>query len=72
MIKHPVPTKRIFELNILPSRDEMGKKAAGDVARAMNRFMKEKGRVNIVFAAAPSQDEFLDHLSKKETSTGPG
>jgi len=65
MIKRPLPTKRILELNVLPSRDEMGEMAAGDVSRAMNRFIKEKGSVNIVFAAAPSQDEFLVHLSRK-------
>jgi len=61
----PMPTKRILELNILPTRNEMGKMAAGDVARAMNRFIKERGSVNITFAAAPSQDEFLVHLSTK-------
>jgi glucosamine-6-phosphate deaminase len=65
MIKIRMPTRRIVELNILPTRDEMGKMAAGDVARAMNRFIKDKGSVNIVFAAAPSQDEFLAHLAKK-------
>jgi len=64
-MKNPMPTKRILELNILPTRDEMGKMAAGDVAQAMNRFIKERGSVNIVFAAAPSQDEFLVHLAKK-------
>lgn len=65
MIKNPMPAKRILELNILPTRDEMGKRAAGDVALAMNRFIKERGGVNIAFAAAPSQDEFLFHLSRK-------
>jgi glucosamine-6-phosphate deaminase len=65
MIKSSMPTKRILELNILPTRDEMGKMAAGDVAQAMNRFIKERGSVNIAFAAAPSQDEFLVHLSTK-------
>jgi glucosamine-6-phosphate deaminase len=65
MMKSPLPTKRILELNILPTRDEMGKTAAGDVAQAMNRFIKERGSVNIVLAAAPSQDEFLAHLTKK-------
>ncbi len=67
MIKRPPQNKRILELNILRSRDEMGKMAAGDVARSMNRFIKENGIVNIVFAAAPSQDEFLLHLSRKRT-----
>ncbi|MCL5808991.1 MAG: glucosamine-6-phosphate deaminase [Deltaproteobacteria bacterium] len=64
MTKSPIPTRRILELNILPTRDAMGKRAAGDVSRAMNRFIKERGNVNIAFAAAPSQDEFLFHLSR--------
>jgi glucosamine-6-phosphate deaminase len=65
MIKSSIPTKRILELNILSTRAEMGKMVAGDVARAMNRFIQESGSVNLVFAAAPSQDEFLVHLSAK-------
>jgi len=60
-----MPARRLLELNILPTRDEMGKRAAGDVALAMNRFIKERGSVNIAFAAAPSQDEFLFHLARK-------
>jgi len=60
-----MPAKRILELNILPTRGEMGKMAAAEVARAMSRFIEEKGNVNIAFAAAPSQDEFLAHLSRK-------
>ncbi len=67
MNKNQMPVKRSLELNILPSRDEMGKAAAGEVARAMNRFIKEKGKVNVVFAAAPSQNEFLAHLAKNRT-----
>jgi len=59
--------KRILELNILPNRDEMGKAAARDVAEAMKRFMKEKGKVNVVFAAAPSQNEFLAHLREDKS-----
>lgn len=59
--------KRSLELKILPSRDEMGKAAARDVARAISRFIKEKGNVNLVFAAAPSQDEFLAHLAKNKS-----
>jgi glucosamine-6-phosphate deaminase len=67
MEKNKSRHKRILELNIFPTRDEMGKAAAGDVARAMNRFIKEKGKVNVVFAAAPSQNEFLAHLSKNRS-----
>ena len=51
---------------LLDSADYMNTPlAAEDVAKAMNRFIKERGSVNIVFAAAPSQDEFLVHLSRK-------
>jgi glucosamine-6-phosphate deaminase len=56
--------KRTLELNILPNREEMGKAAAQDVSLAMKRTIKEKGGVTMVFAAAPSQNEFLAHLSK--------
>jgi hypothetical protein len=52
MIKSSIPTKRILELHILSTRAEMGKMAAGDVGRAMNRFIQESGSVNLVFAAA--------------------
>ena len=34
---------------------------------AMSRFIKEKGKVNVVFAAAPSQNEFLAHLAKNKS-----
>jgi glucosamine-6-phosphate deaminase len=56
--------KRSLELNILPNREEMGKTAARVVSRAMRRIIEEKGEVKVVFAAAPSQDEFLAHLCK--------
>jgi glucosamine-6-phosphate deaminase len=59
--------KRSLELNILPTRDEMGKVAARAVAEAMKRFIRVKGKVNVVFAAAPSQDEFLAHLVKNKS-----
>jgi glucosamine-6-phosphate deaminase len=64
MNKKSLPEKRSGELNVLPTRDEMGKMAGREVAAAMKRFVKEKGRVNVVFAAAPSQNEFLAHLRK--------
>ena len=64
------PVARSLELNVLSTRDEMGKAAARGVAEAMKRFIRERGRVNVVFAAAPSQDEFLAHLVKNK-SIGP-
>ena len=64
MKKEASNSNRSLELNILPTREEMGKIAARDVAEAMKRFIKEKGKVNMVFAAAPSQNEFLANLRK--------
>ena len=64
MKNEPSFRKRTLELNILPSREEMGRAAAGDVSQAMRRTIKEKGGVIMVFAAAPSQNEFLAHLSR--------
>jgi len=67
MEKEQFIRKQTLELSILPNREEMGKDAAREVSRAMKRIIKEKGRVNIVFAAAPSQDEFLAHLSRTKS-----
>jgi glucosamine-6-phosphate deaminase len=64
MKKNSLPADRSLEMNIFPTRDEMGKAAARDVSLAIARFIREKGKANVVFAAAPSQDEFLFHLSK--------
>jgi glucosamine-6-phosphate deaminase len=60
-------SRRTLELNVLRNRDEMGKAAAREVGAAMKRFVKEKGRVNVVFAAAPSQNEFLAHLREDQS-----
>lgn len=65
MKREPLLRKRNLELNILSTRNEMGRAAAREVAQAISRFIKEKGRVNVVFAAAPSQDEFLAYLARK-------
>lgn len=66
MEKYFITGRRSLEMKILPNREEMGKTAAQEVAVAMNRFLKQKGEVNIVFAAAPSQNEFLTHLVKNK------
>ena len=63
-MKHQYPTIRSLELDIFKTRDEMGKAAARDVAAAMKKYIKAKGKAVMVFAAAPSQNEFLAHLAK--------
>ena len=45
-----------------PSRQEMGKAAAETVAAKMNELLQQKEYINVIFASAPSQNEFLEHL----------
>ena len=51
-----------FIVNRYETRLEMGRAAARDAARAVNALLKEKDTVRMIFAAAPSQNEFLDAL----------
>ncbi|MEK4355865.1 glucosamine-6-phosphate deaminase [Paenibacillus sp. FSL M7-1455] len=47
-------------------RDEMGKAAASEAAEAIRQKLNTQGTVRIVFAAAPSQNEFLEALAAAE------
>lgn len=55
---------KIGKLNvkILKDRPELGKVGAADAAEAILKVIAEKGKVNIIFASAPSQNEFLIEL----------
>lgn len=44
------------------SRKEMGKAAAACAAKAIRETIAEKGMANVIFAAAPSQNEMLEAL----------
>ncbi|RUL87796.1 6-phosphogluconolactonase [Tautonia sociabilis] len=48
---------RVFE-----DRARLGRAAAADVAGAIASRQRQAGRANVIFAAAPSQDEFLTAL----------
>ncbi|HOP56478.1 MAG TPA: glucosamine-6-phosphate deaminase, partial [bacterium] len=50
-------------VKIYKNRDEMGKAAAFDVAERIREIARVKDTINIVFAAAPSQNEFLSYLN---------
>jgi len=50
------------ELRVYKSRKLMGAAAASRLAIEINAVLKNKDSVNIVFAAAPSQNEFLSAL----------
>ena len=63
-MKPRFPIQRFLALNVYKTREEMGQAAARDAASAVKRYIKEKGKAVVVFAAAPSQNEFLFHLAK--------
>ncbi len=46
-----------------PTREEMGASAAADIKRRVSALLREKEMINIIFAAAPSQNEVLAALA---------
>ncbi len=52
-------------LKVYDTRAEMGRSAAAEAAVCMKQMLAERGEINCVFAAAPSQNEFLEALSKE-------
>lgn len=55
-----------LKVKIYKSRELMGNEAAEDISQRINTLLKEKEHINIVFAAAPSQNEFLQSLAEKK------
>ncbi|WP_373520309.1 6-phosphogluconolactonase [Aquiflexum sp.] len=51
-----------MNVNVFDSRKEMGKAAAKAVASKVLEFLAKKESIRMVFAAAPSQNEFLESL----------
>lgn len=54
--------KDMLRAYVLDTREEMGKAAAKKAAEAINSILSEKEYANVVFAAAPSQNEMLAAL----------
>lgn len=54
-----------MQVNVFQDRKTMGRAAANDVSSCIKQLLKEKDEVNMIFAAAPSQDDFLRHLVKE-------
>lgn len=52
-----------LHVNVYATRDEMGMAAAKDAAAQIQALLNTKEFVNIIFAAAPSQNEMLFHLT---------
>lgn len=53
-----------FQTRIYESREEMGRAAADAVAQAVCRRMETQPFVRMIFAAAPSQNEFLKYFAQ--------
>ncbi len=52
-----------LKVNILDDRKVAGKLAADNVAKTIFEILKHKDEVRMIFAAAPSQNEFLKYFS---------
>ena len=48
------------------TRQEMGAGAAADAEKVIAQIIQEKGHINMIFAAAPSQNEMLQNLLNSE------
>ncbi|MDO6430801.1 glucosamine-6-phosphate deaminase [Flavitalea sp. BT771] len=59
-----------LELQVHQSRTEMGSAAAQQVTRRINELLRQQATVNIIFAAAPSQQEFLQALRQAPIEWG--
>jgi glucosamine-6-phosphate deaminase len=53
-----------LQVKIFSNRREMGKAAGQSVAEKMKEILRVRKTVSIVFASAPSQNEFLEELSQ--------
>ena len=51
---------------VLESREEMGREAAAAAASRLRKLLSQQQTVNVIFAAAPSQNETLSFLSREQ------
>ncbi len=55
-----------LDVKIFETRDEMGKAAADNIAKCIKRCLESKAEINMIFAAAPSQNDMLFHLCRQD------
>ena len=55
-------TAGTLDVRVYASRKAMGDAAGRDIAEAMRTLLAEKDEINMIFAAAPSQNETLAAL----------
>ena len=53
------------DLKIFDTRAEMGRVAAEEAASCLRELLEKEPEINCIFAAAPSQSEFLEELCKQ-------
>jgi len=58
--------KYSFDVKQYSTRAEMGAEAAKEAAAVIRELLAKKDEINMIFAAAPSQNEFLAALIKEE------
>ena len=58
-------TKDNLKVKIFENRTKMGKCAADEIAECVARLLGEKEEINMIFAAAPSQNDMLEALCQK-------
>lgn len=56
-----------LEVRVYPDRTQMGLAAARDVKNKMAELLQTRDEINMIFAAAPSQNEVLATLAADET-----
>ncbi len=56
-----------YTTKIFPTRGEMGKAAAEDICVLIRSLLAEKDSIRMIFAAAPSQSDFLAAFTADET-----
>lgn len=59
-------TKDLMKVGIFENRDKMGLAAATDIGDCIKKLLEDKEEINIIFAAAPSQNDMLYHLCARE------
>ncbi|OXM86726.1 glucosamine-6-phosphate deaminase [Paenibacillus rigui] len=59
-------TRDELKVQVYATRRELGAAAGAEAAEAMRSKLREKEGLRIVFAAAPSQNEFLEQLCQEE------
>lgn len=65
---NPVKTLQVDKLKVkvFANRQEMGEAAGNEAVAKIKETIASKGHVRMIFAAAPSQNEFLETLTKAE------